>query len=76
LVNIEKVPTDKQKTGIERGRRMISDMMLRRFGDDLPEVREQLSKIYMVKVNGQFYRSRISDRVTEWLKTHEIRLEE
>jgi hypothetical protein len=76
LVNIEKVPTDKQKTGIERGRRMISDMMLRRFGDDLPEVREQLSKIYMVKVNSQFYRSRISDRVTEWLKTHEIRLEE
>lgn len=75
-VNIHKVPTDKQKTGIERGRRMISDMMCRRFGADLPEARERLSKIYMVKVNGQFYRSRMPDGTTEWIKTHEIRLEE
>ncbi|KKW29288.1 MAG: Transposase IS1634 family [Candidatus Uhrbacteria bacterium GW2011_GWD2_52_7] len=74
-VNIDKMPTDKQKTGIERCRRMISDMMSRRFSEDLPEARERLSKIYMVKVNGQFYRSRTPDGTTEWLKTHGIRLE-
>jgi hypothetical protein len=74
-VNIGKVPTDKQKTGIERGRRMISDMMSRRFGEDLPEARERLSKIYMVKVNGQFYRSRMPNETTEWLKIHKIKLE-
>jgi hypothetical protein len=59
-VNIKKVPTEKQKTGIERGRRMILDMMYKRFGEELPEARERLSKIYMVKVNGQFYRSKIN----------------
>ena len=75
-VNIGKVPTDKQKIGIERGRRMITDMMSRRFGDGLPEAWERLSKIYMVKVNNQFYRSRMPDSTTEWLKTHKIRLEE
>jgi hypothetical protein len=75
-VNIGKVPTDKQKTGIERGRRMISDMMSKRFGEDLPEARERLSKIYMVKVNGQFYKSKMPDGTTEWLKIHAIRLEE
>lgn len=75
-VNIDKVPTDKQKTGIERGRRMITDMMSRRFSKDLPEARERLSKIYMVKVNGQFYRSSVPDETTEWLKMHEIKLEE
>ena len=75
-VNIDKVPTGKQKTGIERGRRMISDMMSRRFGEDLPEARERLSKIYIVKVNGQFYRSRIPNETTKWLKIHEIKLEE
>jgi hypothetical protein len=73
--NIGKAPTDKQRTGIERGRRMIQDMMSRRFGEGLPEARDRLSKIYMVKVNGQFYRSRMSDGTTGWLKTHEIRLE-
>lgn len=75
-VNIDKMPTDKQKTGIERGKRMIADVMSRRFGEDLPEARERLSKIYMVKVNGQFYRSMMPVSITEWLKTHEIRLEE
>jgi hypothetical protein len=75
-VNIKKVPTEKQKTGIERGRRMILDMMYKRFGEELPEARERLSKIYMVKVNGQFYRSKMPDGTIEWLKTHEIRLEE
>ena len=74
-VNIDKVPTDKQKTGVERGRRMISDMMFRRFGENLSEARERLLKIYMVKVNGQFYRSSTPNRTAEWLKTHEIRLE-
>jgi hypothetical protein len=75
-VNIDKVPTDKQKTGIERSRRMITDMMSRRFGEGLAEARERLSKIYMVKINSQFYRSRMPDGTTEWLKTHKIRLEE
>lgn len=75
-LNIDKVPTEKQKTAIERGRRMISDMMFRRFGENLPEAREKLLKMYMVKVNGQFYKSKIPAGTTEWLKKHEIRLEE
>lgn len=75
-VNIVKVPTDKQKTGIERGRRMILDMMSKRFGDDLPVARERLSRIFMVKVNGQFYKSKIPDGSTELLIKYGIRLEE
>lgn len=75
-INIDKIPTDKQKTGIERGKRMIADVISKRFGDDLPEARERLSKIYMVKVNGQFYRSMVPVSTAEWLKTHKIKLEE
>lgn len=75
-IKIDKVPTEKQKTGIELGRRMISDMMSRRFGRDLTESHERLSKIFMVKINEQFYRSRITSATTEWLKKHEIKLEE
>lgn len=74
-INIVKEPTDKQKTGIERGRRMISDMMSKRFGEDLHEAQERLSKLYMVKVNGQFYRSKTTDGTIEWLKKHKIRLD-
>jgi hypothetical protein len=47
---------------------MISDMMSKRFGGDLPEARERLSKIYMVEANGKFYRSRTLGGTTEWLK--------
>jgi len=74
-VNICKEPTDKQRTGIERGRRMVADMMSRRFGEELPEARERLSKIYMVKINSRFYRSKISVEANKWLKKHTIELE-
>ena len=51
-------------------------MMSRRFGRDLTESHERLSKIFMVKINKQFYRSRITSATDEWLKKHEIKLEE
>lgn len=74
-VDIDKEPTDKEITGIERGRRMIADKMARRFGNDLPEVYERLRQIFKVRINGKLYSAKISDSMSEWLKLQNIELE-
>jgi hypothetical protein len=52
--------TDKQQTGAERCTRMVSDVMLKEFGEDKDAIVSRLSKVCMVKINGQFYCSKIS----------------
>lgn len=49
--------TEAQAFGIERGRLMIQDTLEGHFKDDLPQVRMFFSLVYMVKINGRFYRS-------------------
>jgi hypothetical protein len=74
-LDIDKDPPDKQKTGIARGERMVLDALLQKFGGCVAEARERLSKIYMVKINDRFYRSKMSDGTAQWLKIHEMELE-
>ena len=59
-LDMAKTLTDRQRTGAERCGRMASDAMLRRFGGGWHAAASKLSRIYMVRINGQFYCSKIS----------------
>jgi len=58
-------PTDAQSSGIERGSRMITDSMIKHFGDDLSLVKAYLSSINLIRINGKLYCSSISGTVKE-----------
>ena len=67
-LNLDAVPTQAQKFGIERGRMMIQDTLSRHFGEDLPDVLLLFPLVYMVTINGRTYQSE------EPAATRELRL--
>ena len=71
-LDMTKALTDKQRTGVTRCARMASDVMLKQFGDDRGAVFSRLSKIYMVKINGQFYRSKVNDDAKKLLLKYKV----
>jgi hypothetical protein len=71
-LNMGKVPTEKQKLGIERGRRMVLDILKKTFGDDMEAAFWHLAHVYKVKVNNRFYMSKISPAVRELVQKHGI----
>jgi hypothetical protein len=64
--------TDKQRVGKQRCTRMASDVMFRHFGEDKDAAFSILSRIYMVKINNQFYCSRISESTKEFLLKYKL----
>lgn len=71
--DIQKPLTDAQKTDIERGVKMIDDMMSRFFKESLSYVKACLSFLYMVKVNNRFYPSENS-AAEELIKKYKIKM--
>ena len=71
-INMQKVPTAKQSTAIERCERMVGDVMKKTFGEDFEIAKTRLSRICMVKVNENFYCSQVSESTKEWLRSHKI----
>jgi len=71
-LDMSKPPTDKQKTGIERGSRMVRDTLNKIFGDDMEAAFFHLAHIYKVKVNDRFYVSKISPATREFIQKHGI----
>ena len=59
-LDMAKALTDKQRIGAERCTRMVSDVMLKHFGEEKEAIVSKLSKVYMVKINGLLYCSKIS----------------
>ena len=47
--------TDAQLAGIDRGTRMITDTMYRRFGNDLADIRTFSSLVSLIRVDGRLY---------------------
>ena len=58
-------PSDAQISGIERGCRMITDTMIKHFGDDLSLVKAYLSSINLIRINGKLYCSSICGTVKD-----------
>ena len=71
-IDMEKEPTGKQRTAIERCFRMASDALRKRFGDDTEEAVFRLQRIYKVKANGRFYNGKIGACAKEWLESRKI----
>ena len=67
-LDLDAVPTQAQKFGIERGRMMIQDTLSRHFGEDLPDILLLFPLVYMVNINGRTYQSE------EPAATRELRL--
>jgi hypothetical protein len=70
--DMTKTLTDKQRVGAERCMRMESDVMLKHFGEDKDAAVSMLSRIYMVKINNQFYCSKISENTKEFLLKYKL----
>lgn len=58
-------PTDAQISGIARGCRMITDTVIKHFGDDLSLVKAYLSSINLIRINGKLYCSGITGTVKD-----------
>jgi len=71
-LNMGKVPTEKHKLGIERGRRMVLDILKDTFGNDMEAAFWHLAHVYKVKINNRFYMSKISPAVRELVQKHGI----
>lgn len=72
-INILKIPTDKQRIGIERCTRMVSDVMRKHFASDIDEIIKRLSRVYTVSINGRFYRAKIDEDMKQWLLNKNLR---
>lgn len=70
-LNMDKVPTEKQKLGIERGRRMVLDVLKKTFGDDMETAFWHLARVYKVKINNRFYVSKILPAARELIQKYE-----
>lgn len=53
--------TKSQLTGIERGRRMLEEYLAKQFGDDIKRIRSLFPDVRLLRVNGQYYLSGVSD---------------
>jgi hypothetical protein len=69
-------PTDAQTSGIERGLRMISDMMSRTFGNDMPDILIHFGHLYKVNLNGKLYLSEETDEIKTLKKKYNMSLED
>ena len=68
--------TEAQKLGIERGERMIADIMRSMFNDELPMILSYLSLIHLIRINGRIYPSKIPTQAVLLLDKYKIKLEE
>ena len=75
-LDFDAAPTQAQKFGVERGRRMIQDALSQYFGEDLPEVMLLFPLVYMVSVNGRLYRSEKPEATRELRLKYSIKWED
>ena len=61
--------------GIERGTRMIADVMQRTFGDDLNEVKAYASSVGVIRKGSSFELSHIAPHASELFKKYQIEME-
>ena len=55
--------TKAQLTGIERGMRMLEEHLGKRFGEDVSRIRSLFPDVRLLRINGQYYLSRLPDSV-------------
>jgi hypothetical protein len=75
-IDMDITATKEQKNGIERGIKMIRDMMSNHFKDDISRAMTCLSLVYKVKINNKIYQSQIPTSTKELIKKYKIKWED
>ena len=75
-IDLRKVPTDKQRVGMERAQRMMADTMKKRFGDAYATAVALLPLVRVVRMGGDAAISEMPDGVKEFLRQHGLGFEE
>jgi hypothetical protein len=68
-------PTARQLCAIERGARMALDTLSRKFGADTGPAMKWLARVYMVRINGRDYLSKIPAPAAALAERHNIKWE-
>jgi len=71
-VVIPETLTQTQKTGIERGQRMIKEQLLLTFKEDLPQITTFFPEIRLLMINSKYYLSPLSSTATALSNKYEI----
>jgi len=71
-LSLQKIPTEKQAVGIERGRKMITDTLATYFGEDFDEALFHFKQVYKIQVNTVFYLSKESAATIALKNKYEI----
>lgn len=64
--------TRSQLTGIERGRRMLWECLGKRFGDDIHRIRSLFPDVRLLRINDQYYLSKLPEMVALLSEKYEI----
>jgi hypothetical protein len=75
-LDFKTLATEAQKSGIDRGTRMIKDTMLNVFKEDLQDIMLHFSHLYKVNVNGKLYSAQESIELKGLKQKHKIELED
>lgn len=71
-LDLNKTPTEKQLTAINRGVLMINDTLSQKFGNDIQTVLSSFRHMYKVKINERFYLSKESITIKNLKQTYNI----
>lgn len=75
-LDMRKVPTDKQRVGMERTQRMIADTMNKRFGDAYAAAVVLLPLVKAVRMGSESVVAGMPDGVKEFLEQHGLEFRE
>jgi len=75
-LDMRKMPTDKQRIGMERAQRMIADTMKKRFGDAYVPAVALLPLVRAVRMGNEAVIAGIPDGVKEFLEQHGLEFKE
>lgn len=75
-VDFGKPATPKQEAAIERGKKMVADVLAKRLGAEHEQARFHLSHLYMVRAGGKLYLSKETDAVRGIREEHGLRWED
>lgn len=64
--------TKQQETGIQRGTRMITEVLSKKFGTDLPYVKATFSLVTLVSSGRKFYCSELPDSVSFFIEQYSL----
>jgi hypothetical protein len=72
----QKIPTDKQRVGMERVQRMIADILTRHFGDDCQAAVSLLPLVKVVRMGTEAVIATIPGSAGDFFKLHGFKFEE